>query len=155
LPLGGEETRLLRVYSNRENIYIEVNVTVVNDIEQCWISEDMAEKLQLKRKPNSKDDEIWGYLGLQTFEFMGTVTLQWKRNNNSEATKARIVPRKEFEIYLPSNMLPPPSSHEEELTVLDPISTSLSSGSNETSPTVFTGQFDGEELDAYLENSNE
>jgi len=147
--------RLLRVHSNRENMYTEVNVTVVYDIEQCWISEDMVEKLQLKRKPNSKDDETWGCLGFLTFEFRGTVTLQWKRNDNSEATKARIVPRTEFEIYFPSNMLPTPSPHEEELTVLDPISTSPSSGSNETSPSAFTGQFDGEELDAYLENLNE
>lgn len=152
---------MLRVYSNREKTYTETNVTVVNDIEQCWISEDMVEKLQLKRKPNSKDDDKWGCLGLQTFEFRGNITLQWKRNDNSEATKGRIVPRNEFEIYLPFNLLPSLPPQEKELTFLNPVSPSPLPVLNETSSltttslTTFAGQFDGEELEDYLETSNE
>lgn len=134
---------------------------VANDIDRGWISEDMVEILQLKRKKISSDGDKWGCLEMQTFEFKGVVTLQWERNNNSEATKCGIVPRKEFEIYLPSNLLPPLAQSENALTIPNPLSTPPISSLDETSPaaitsfTNFTGQFDGEELEDSMETSNE
>ena len=149
-----EEARVVRAYSNREKIYKKIEISVVSDIDECWISENVVDRLQLTRRPNSEDDGKWGCLGLRTFEFSGTVSLQWICNVNSRVDQCRVVPSNEFKIYLPSSKIPPipPPNQPTDRSTIDLDECPLPEGS---SPVKFSGQFDGEELVDYLESSKE
>jgi hypothetical protein len=145
--------------------YTEINVSVVKDLDECWISEDAVERLELRRKPNNlTGKKEFGCLGLESFEFRGTTLLQWLCESNSQPTRCRIVPSKEFEIYLPSKLLPPKYPLQKTMSAPDNLSTpspsdattNLSStASTIDSPSEYTGQFDGDELEEALDGSKE
>ena len=150
------------MYSNREKRYTEINVTVVKDLEECWISEDTVKRLELKRQGNETGLPEWGTLGYQSVEFHGTTTLQWLCNSHSRPTQCRIVTSSLFEIYLPSSLLPSASPFSTAVTAPTPISTSLAfdanvgpapSSSRIDLPVDYTGQFDGEGGDEHEEVS--
>ena len=144
--------------------YTEINVSVVKDLDECWISEDAVERLDLRRRPNNSGKREFGCLGLESFEFRGTVLLQWLCESNSQPARCRIVPSKEFEIYLPSNLLPPEYPLQKTMSAPDPLSipspsdakVNLSStASTIDSSSEYTGQFDGDELEEALDGSKE
>ena len=154
------------MYSDREKTYTEINASVVKDLDECWISEEVVERLELKRRPNLTGKTEYGCLGLQSFKFRGTVTLQWLCKSNSQPTTCRIVPSKIFEIYLPYSLLPPPSPSplQRTLSAPGPFPNLSASDMNATLPSVasvisssseYTGQFDGDELEEALDTSKE
>jgi hypothetical protein len=145
--------------------YTEINVSVVKDLDECWISEDAVQRLELRRKPNNlTGKKEFGCLGLESFEFRGTVLLQWLCESNSQPTRCRIVPSKEFEIYLPSNLLLPINPQQKTMSAPDPLSipspsdakVNLSStASTIDSSSEYTGQFDGDESEEAMDSSKE
>lgn len=144
--------------------YTEVNVNVVRDLDECWISEATVERLELKRRPNLTGKPEYGCLGRQSFQFCGTVTLQWLCKSNSQPTRCRIVPSEIFQIYLPYSLLPPPPPLQRISSASRPLSNPSSSDANVNLPSVAsatslssedTGQFDGDELEEVLETSKE
>jgi hypothetical protein len=147
------------VYSSNCTEWIEVNAIFVADLEQHnqnWISEDLVKRLQLNRAFNLESRKEYGRLKLKTFQFQGSLTLQWteKGGHKSKFTSCRIVPRNSFDLLLQSSLLPkvvlknrtidtdpipgPPLSLPVEETHLltENTSTTLSVGSFHTEPKV-------------------
>jgi hypothetical protein len=119
-----------------------------------------VERLKLKRTPSSTENPEYGLLAKKTFEFRGTVTLEWIDRGKSKPTKCRIVPSDtgtKFEVYLCRSLLPPlspqgraavfvprtlspmpPSGMEEYPSAADPL-------------TEYAGLFDGDGQDGFAE----
>jgi hypothetical protein len=125
------------------------------------MSEDVVEQLKLKVKSDLSGKPKFGYLGQQMFEFSGTVTLQWKCKDKSELLKCRVVPRQEFEVYVPSSMLPLQSPKERRAVIHNPLSSLPPTELNQSPPSAptssieFSGAFDGDGLEDFLDTSKE
>jgi hypothetical protein len=138
-----------------------VEITVVSDIDECWMLKDVVQQLKLNVKSDSIGKPKFGYLGQQMFEFGGTVTLQWIWKDKSESRKCRVIPRLGFEIYIPSSILPPrspkqsgPVIHNSISSPPPPDSTPSSSSSSATRTSIeFSGAFDGDGLPEFPDTS--
>ena len=105
-----------------------------------------------------EDKPRYGHLGKKTFQFYGTVELQWIEKGKSKYTKCHIVPDKSFEVYLHCSQWHPASPRERSLTVPDPLPTLLPSALDEVSPSTtnhsagIAGSFDGDGLAEALDD---
>ena len=154
-----DEKRRLKVFSNKENKHLEMEITVVSDIDECWMFKDVVEQLKLNVKSDSIGKPKFGYLGEQMFEFSGTVALQWIWKDKSESRNCRVIPRLGFEIYIPSSILPPRSPKQSRPVIHNSISRPPPSDSNPSSSSAtrtsieFSGAFDGDGLPEFPDTS--
>jgi hypothetical protein len=93
----------------------------------------------------------YGRLELKTFQFQGSLTLQWteKGGHKSKFTPCRIVPRKSFDLLLRSNLLAPITpkkpafDHEISALSLPPSLEDPTISAQDDSSLSSTGSFDG------------
>jgi hypothetical protein len=159
------------VYSNRERRYIEINVSIVRDLDEGWVSEDTVKRLELKRKDNNAEDPDWGILGWQSYEIHGTTMLEWIDKGYTQDAKCRIVSCNSFDIYLPSCLLTAPSllhgpieppkpalissTIDANTDLIDLNAEITSSPSLTESSLEYIGQFDGDDRDGLEEMSDD
>ena len=148
---------MLRVYSKRDKIFTKVNATVVNDIDESWISKDLAERLELNVVwMTSRDMDI---LGRRRFNSMERPSCSGLSKASRNYTKCHIVPDKSFEVYLHCSQWHPASRREKDpLIVPDPQPNLLPPALNEVSPSTtnhsaaMAGSFDGDGLAEALDD---
>jgi len=140
------------VYSAKENQLIEINAVCAHDLKENWISRALADHLDLNPSPDPEDRQKWGHLGLKTFEFQGTVELQWTKKGSlkTKTVECRVVPTDSYILYLKNGLLSSafslqrtnsqkPPELEPTILPISPKETSISMAS----PSPAVGAFDG------------
>lgn len=159
--------RRLRVYSRRDRRLTEIDAIFAHDLNgQCWISAKAVERLELWRRPISRDE--YGVLARRTFNFCGVVTLEWIDDGQTKPTKCNIVPSNvgiEFDVFFERSMLPLTSAQGSAINIPRVISNYAPPSVEDSSPPAigfsadYTGSFDGDGLEEFAEfmddNSNE
>jgi hypothetical protein len=131
---------------------IEVEATLVDDLDENWISKSLVDRL----KPEfCFEEQGYGHDGLKTVKFLGTIKIQWRSMTSLKTieTDCRVV-RGEFDLYLRRCLLPPSegppqrTSRTHSGAVPTPLPIPLEDISPPSfSPSLAVGSFDGLTLD--------